>query len=105
MRSIASQSDVGAYIDACVDELNTAMKGVEEARDMRDEKALFEQVHRLKNVFMSGTFAAGADVCSRVMDALRVHEIESEGIALLVAITEEAIDVLRQEPEFGKHQH
>lgn len=102
MRSIASQADVGAYIDACVDELTETIRAVQSAHQAGNEHSLFEQVHRLKNVFMSGGFSAGADLCSRVMDALRVHRIESADLALLAEMTAEAVEALRREPEFRK---
>lgn len=102
MRSIASQEDVSAYLEACVEELSGTMADIESAAASRNERSLFEQVHRLKNVFMNGDFAEGAAACARVMESLKTHQIPEADIAVLARITEETIRQLKREPEFGQ---
>lgn len=102
MRSIASQADVSAYLEACVEELSGTMADIEAAAASRNERAVFEQVHRLKNVFMNGDFSEGASACARVMESLRAHQIPAEDIAVLARITEATISQLKREPEYGQ---
>lgn len=100
MRSIASQADVAVYLHACVDELRETLDDLRKAYAGRDFAEIYAHTHRLKNVFLNGSFTEEATLCTAVMRGAEAHEDNAESIERLANLTEKVILALSREPEF-----
>lgn len=100
MRSIASQADVAVYLHACVDELRETLTDLMAAYAAGDGEGVFTHTHRLKNVFLNGSFVTEAELCAAVMRGTQAKEDVTAAVQRLAVLTDEAIVALMSEPEF-----
>lgn len=100
MRSIASQADVAVYLHACVDELRETLKDLMAAYAAGDGDGVFAHTHRLKNVFLNGSFVTEAELCAAVMRGTKAKENVAGAVQRLAVLTDDAIVALMSEPEF-----
>ncbi|UXI70076.1 hybrid sensor histidine kinase/response regulator [Tahibacter amnicola] len=99
LRQLGSTEAVRTYLNALIEEMDTALQGMDQAMQAGETAAALDHLHVLRNVFQSADFHPGILACSDMANALHTGQDLGAALSQIRLRVSQAKIRLRHEPE------